>query len=141
MKRIEIVGADVLLYAKACRQRLREIKEMQDQLREEEEHLRNQLDIIDGRKTVQQPSTWREKLNAYATEHNQPFTYHQAADYLKVQGWDNGLDDAKLRGSVAATLARLASNGDYKKITLKNGTNYGLPEWFDGDELKKDRMQ
>ena len=130
----------MLFYIKACQDRLDEIKVLKAELAEEEQRLTKQLQRIEGDDSGPEPATWREKLNAFAQQRNAAFTYHQAADYLKEQGWHNKLDDVKLKGSVAATLARLASNGDYRKIALDNGTNYGLPEWFEGEELKKDKM-
>lgn len=138
MKRLELSGADLELYANACKQRLEEIAAQRKALKEEEQHLLAQLKRIEGGEDGPEPGTWREKLNAFATKRNKPFTYHQAADYLLKQGWHNNLSEEKLRGSVAATLARLTSNGDYRKTVLENGTNYGLPEWFEGDTLKKD---
>lgn len=147
MGSLEIAGADLALYVQACKQRLREIEAQQQELAEEAQHLHRQLTKISGVEEGQepaqqsgQPKTWRAKLNAFAAQRNRAFTYHEAADYLHGQGWHNNLSSTKLKGSVAATLARLSGTGDFGKATLNNGTNYGLPEWFEGHQIKKDYL-
>lgn len=134
---MELSGADLLLYAKACRQRLAEIDAQQQALREEVRHLQQQLQTIEGGHATTEPKNWRGKLNAFAQQHGCAFTYHQAAAYIREQGWHNGLGQAKLKSSVAATLARLAANGNYCKTSWNETTHYGLPAWFDGATLKK----
>lgn len=84
--------------------------------------------------------SWTEKIIYVLEKENKVMTKRKIFDNL-IELDKNVASDEKLAGrSIGATLSRQNKNGKFK---LYNGGNanyyaYGLPRWFNGNELKEE---